>query len=93
MIAAVENVAKTKKSIIKTGLISQKMRQKIITSAIIWIGLYPILLIVSTLLQPFIGSWHFALKTLITTLIVVPIMVFFVIPLVRKIFTILGIIK
>lgn len=69
------------------------MRQKIITSAIIWIGLYPVLLIVSTLLQPFIGSWHFSLKTLITTLIVVPIMVFFVIPLVRKIFTFLGIVK
>lgn len=69
------------------------MRQKIITSAIIWIGLYPVLLIVSTLLHPLISSWHFSLKTLVTTLIVVPIMVFFVIPLVRKIFIILGIVK
>lgn len=69
------------------------MRQKIITSAIIWTELYPVLLIVSTLLQLFIGSWNFSLKTLVTTLIVVPIMVFFIIPLVRKIFTILGIVK
>ncbi|MBC9812432.1 hypothetical protein H9Y05_08100 [Crocinitomicaceae bacterium CZZ-1] len=69
------------------------MRQKIITSAIIWTGLYPVLLIVSSLLHPFIGSWHFALKTLITTLIVVPVMVFFIIPLVRNLFKILGIVK
>lgn len=71
------------------------MKHKIITSAIIWTGLYPVLLLVSTLLHPFIGSWHFALKTLITTLIVVPVpvMVFFIIPLVRKLFILLGIVK
>lgn len=69
------------------------MRQKLITSAIIWTGLYPVLLIVSNLLHPFIGSWHFALKTLITTLIVVPVMVFFVIPSIRKLFIYLGILK
>lgn len=69
------------------------MRQKIITSAIIWTGLYPVLLIVSSLLHPFIASWHFALKTLITTLIVVPVMVFLIIPLVRNIFKLIGIVK
>lgn len=69
------------------------MKEKIIQSAIIWIGLYPVLLIVSSLLKPFIGEWHFAIKTLITTLIVVPIMVFLVIPLVRKIFILIGIVK
>jgi antibiotic biosynthesis monooxygenase (ABM) superfamily enzyme len=69
------------------------MRQKIIQSAIIWTGLYPILLLVSTILHPFIGDWHFALKTLVTTLIVVPIMVFFIIPFVRYIFQLLRIVK
>lgn len=69
------------------------MRQKLITSAIIWTGLYPVLLIVPGLLQLFIGTWHFALQTLVTTLIVVPVMVFFVIPLVRNLFKLLGIIK
>lgn len=69
------------------------MKEKIIQSAIIWTGLYPVLLVVSSLLKPLIGEWHFAIKILVTTLIVVPIMVFFVIPSVRKIFTLIGIVK
>ncbi len=69
------------------------MRQKLITSVIIWTGLYPVLLLVSTILHPFIKDWHFVFKTMLTTIIVVPIMVFLIIPLVTKLFKLLKIVK
>lgn len=69
------------------------MRHKFITALIIWLGLFPTLLIVGKILRPLINNFSPVTQLLITTLIVVPLMVFFVIPFVTRIFKKLKILK
>jgi len=55
------------------------------TAIVIWLGIYPTITTVFFLLQPFVAGFPLPLKTLCLTLIVVPIMVWVMLPLLQKI--------
>jgi antibiotic biosynthesis monooxygenase (ABM) superfamily enzyme len=54
------------------------------TAALIWLGIYPTITLVLFLLGPLIADFPLPLKTLCLTLIVVPIMVWVVLPFLQK---------
>lgn len=52
---------------------------------VIWLAIYPLITIVSLIIGPHIGKIEFVpLRTLILTIILVPMMVFVMIPAVQK---------
>lgn len=52
---------------------------------VIWLAIYPLITVVSLLIGPHIGKIEFVpLRTLILTIILVPIMVYIMIPTVQK---------
>ncbi|MCU0424006.1 MAG: hypothetical protein MUF71_00135 [Candidatus Kapabacteria bacterium] len=55
------------------------------TAIVIWLGIYPTITTVFFLLQPFVAEFPLPLKTLCLTLIVVPIMVWVMLPLLQKV--------
>jgi len=61
-----------------------KLSAKLKSSIIIWVGLYPTIHLVSFVLSSSLGSLHFLITSLIETLIIVPLMVYIVIPITEK---------
>jgi antibiotic biosynthesis monooxygenase (ABM) superfamily enzyme len=53
-------------------------------AVMIWLGIYPTITLLIYLLFPYMTDWPFFLRTLALTLIAVPVMVFFVLPLIQK---------
>lgn len=53
-------------------------------AVLIWLGIYPTITLVLALLSPFLADLPLPLKTLSLTLVVVPIMVFGVLPLLTR---------
>ena len=53
-------------------------------AVLIWLGIYPTIALVLALLSPFLADLPLPLKTLSLTLVVVPIMVFGVLPLLTR---------
>jgi antibiotic biosynthesis monooxygenase (ABM) superfamily enzyme len=53
----------------------------------IWLGIYPTITIALYLLGPFIATFPLPVKTLCLTLLVVPTMVFLVLPQLQKLFS------
>jgi hypothetical protein len=51
---------------------------------LIWLGIYPTVTLVFWLLSPFITTFPLPLKTLCVTLVVVPIMVWGILPNLQK---------
>ena len=51
---------------------------------LIWLGIYPTITLVLWLLSPFIANFPLPLKTLCLTLVVVPIMVWVMLPNLQK---------
>ncbi len=61
-----------------------KLSPKLKSSIIIWIGLYPTVHFVSFVLSGRLNSLHFLMSSLIETLIIVPLMVYIIIPLIEN---------
>ncbi len=55
-------------------------------AVIIWLGIYPVITILVYLLFPFMArhNWPLPLRTLLLTLIAVPLMAFVVLPFLQK---------
>lgn len=62
-----------------------KIKPKIKQIICIWLGLFPTSLSINLLLSDWLSTFHPTLKILVTTAIIVPIMVIFMIPLSIKI--------
>lgn len=60
-------------------------RRKLKNVFIIWLAIYPLITFILFISEPYLKNMVLPLKTLVLTIIVVPIMVFFAIPNVRKI--------
>ncbi|NQX81616.1 MAG: hypothetical protein HRT66_06450 [Flavobacteriaceae bacterium] len=69
------------------------MRNNIITSIIIFVGLYPTIIVIPKLTEPLLASLPFHAKNMLNTAIIVGLMVFFIIPFVTKVFAKLGLVK
>lgn len=54
------------------------------TAVVIWLGIYPTITTIFWLMSPFIASFPVPLKTLCLTLLVVPTMVWLVLPFLQK---------
>jgi len=55
------------------------------TAILIWLGIYPTVTLTFWLLAPVLADFPLPLRTLIITLIVVPIMVWVILPTLQKI--------
>ena len=53
---------------------------------LVLLGLYPLVLLLNSLLQPLIGSWPAALRILVTLVVSVPLMVWVVMPQLTRLF-------
>jgi antibiotic biosynthesis monooxygenase (ABM) superfamily enzyme len=51
---------------------------------LVWLAIYPTITLVSFLIGDFIKKWPLPLKTLVMTGILVPLMVFVLLPVLRK---------
>jgi hypothetical protein len=51
-----------------------------VTALIVWLTIFPLVVIFSTLLGPMTMDWHPVLRTLVLTLIVVPIAAYWLMP-------------
>lgn len=56
------------------------------TAFLIWLAIYPTINLIMWLLGDFLGSLPLPLRTLVMTLILVPLMVYVLLPLVNKAF-------
>jgi antibiotic biosynthesis monooxygenase (ABM) superfamily enzyme len=56
------------------------------TALLIWLAIYPTINLIMWLLGDFLGSLPLPLRTLVMTLILVPLMVYVLLPLVNKAF-------
>jgi antibiotic biosynthesis monooxygenase (ABM) superfamily enzyme len=63
---------------------SQTMPPRWKTAVLIWLAIYPSLTFLLWLVGPRIASWALPLRTLILTAVLVPLMVFLVIPAVQR---------
>lgn len=61
-------------------------KQKLKFALIVELGLYPTLVGVSYLIRPVTEGLHLLIQLLVTTLIVVPIMVWWMIPVIKQFF-------
>ncbi len=50
-------------------------------AVVTWLGIYPSLVLILTLVRPLIVSFPFLIETLVLTLVLVPLMTFVVMPL------------
>ena len=55
-------------------------------AAITWLGVYPTLTVTLALLGPIMETWPLPLRTLLVTLLLVPLLVFMVFPLLNRAF-------
>jgi antibiotic biosynthesis monooxygenase (ABM) superfamily enzyme len=55
-------------------------------AVIIWLAIYPSLTLTLTLLSPLIADWPVFLRTLVATVILVPAMVYVLIPAMQRLF-------
>jgi antibiotic biosynthesis monooxygenase (ABM) superfamily enzyme len=55
-------------------------------AVIVWLAIYPALTLTLTLLGPLIAEWPVFLRTLVATLILVPAMVYVLIPAMQRLF-------
>jgi antibiotic biosynthesis monooxygenase (ABM) superfamily enzyme len=55
-------------------------------AVITWLGVYPILTITLALLGPVMETWPLPLRTLLVTLLLVPILVYVIFPLLNRAF-------
>jgi len=53
-------------------------------AVVIWIALYPAVVLALTVLRPLIGDWPIPLQALALTAVVIPAAVWFLIPLVQR---------
>ncbi len=55
---------------------------------LIWLGIYPVITVLVLLLFPYMAAaaWPIPLRTLLLTIIAVPVMTFVVLPLLQKLF-------
>ena len=51
---------------------------------LIWLFIYPTIMLLFIILSPFMADWPFYLRTLVLTLILVPLMVFVALPAIHK---------
>lgn len=51
---------------------------------VIWIALYPAVVVALTILRPLIGDWPIPLQALVLTLVIIPAAVWGLIPLVQR---------
>ena len=56
-------------------------------AVMVWLAIYPTITFVSYLIGDVIKEWHLPLKTLLMTGILVPTMVFVLLPILRKLLT------
>jgi antibiotic biosynthesis monooxygenase (ABM) superfamily enzyme len=54
------------------------------TAVVVWLAIYPCVTLVLWLLGPKIQSWPLVLRTLTITVLVVPLMVFVLIPAIQR---------
>lgn len=54
------------------------------TAVVVWLAIYPSITFVLWLIGPSIRSWPLALRTLVITIGVVPLMVFLLVPAVQR---------
>jgi antibiotic biosynthesis monooxygenase (ABM) superfamily enzyme len=54
------------------------------TAVVVWLAIYPTLTLVLALIGPAIQSWPLALRTLATTVVLVPLMVYVLIPTIQR---------
>ncbi|WP_298545776.1 hypothetical protein [uncultured Aquimarina sp.] len=65
----------------------QKEQPKWKRSLIIWVAIYPTITLISWLFEDYLESMPLMLKTFLLTIILVPMMVYLLIPLVTKLFS------
>ncbi|HEU4894758.1 MAG TPA: hypothetical protein VFT85_02880 [Acidimicrobiia bacterium] len=53
-------------------------------AVVIWIALYPAVVLALTVLRPLIGDWPIPLQALALTAVIIPAAVWFLIPLVQR---------
>ena len=56
------------------------------TAVVVWIAIYPALTFVLWLAGPTIRDWPVALRTLVLTLVLVPLMVYILLPALQRLF-------
>ncbi len=61
-------------------------KNKLIQSSKVWIAIYPSIILINYLLGGVLNGLPMAVRTLILTIILVPSMVFILLPLINKIF-------
>ena len=54
------------------------------TAVIVWVGLFPPALLTNLLLEPYTGDWPTLLRTLVLTIVLVPIVVLGTVPLLNR---------
>ena len=60
------------------------MRTKWLSIATTWLGVYPILTVVAWLLEPYLASQPIAIRSLVMSALMVPMMVLIVMPLMQS---------
>lgn len=55
-----------------------------LSALVVWIGLFPPALLLNLVLDPFLTDWPAPLRTLVATLILVPLVVFVTVPLLQS---------
>jgi antibiotic biosynthesis monooxygenase (ABM) superfamily enzyme len=61
-----------------------------VTALIVWLTIFPLVVIFSTLLGPMTTNWHPVLRTFVLTLIVVPIAAYWLMPQMFRWYTTLA---
>jgi antibiotic biosynthesis monooxygenase (ABM) superfamily enzyme len=56
------------------------------TAVVVWLAIYPVLTLVLWLAGPAIRDWPVALRTLALTVVIVPLMVYVLIPGLQRLF-------
>ena len=54
-----------------------------------WLGVYPLLTLLAWFLEPVLTGQHLAIRTLIMSLLMVPVMVIIVMPVMQKVMSLL----
>ncbi len=72
---------------IRTGISGNTLRQGGKTRLAIqtWIGVYPVLTVIALILEPILSDMEIPLRTLVMSVLMVPIMVFWIMPLIDRV--------
>ncbi len=80
-------ISNVNQRMIKVESSLQKEQPKWKRSLIIWVAIYPTITLISWLFEDYLESMPLMLKTFLLTIILVPMMVYLLIPLVTKLFS------